>query len=80
MIKERLAKLIDVKSIVTITLVVTLVIIILKLDINNIFQLFDLRNVSAWFFLWVKKIRRRWQVKIVNGIVRYCNSKDNSCC
>ena len=36
MIKERLAKLIDVKSIVTITLVVTLVIIILaKLDIKG---------------------------------------------
>jgi hypothetical protein len=57
MIKERLAKLIDVKSIVTITLVVTLVIIILaKLNIkDNIFQLFSSAVMLVLGFFFGKK-------------------------
>ncbi len=57
MIKERLAKLIDVKSIVTITLVVALVIIILaKLDIkDNIFQLFSSAVMLVLGFFFGKK-------------------------
>ena len=57
MIKERLAKLIDVKSIVTITLVVTLVTIILaQLDIkDNIFQLFSSAVMLVLGFFFGKK-------------------------
>lgn len=57
MIKERLAKLIDVKSIVTITLVVTLVAIILaQLDIkDNIFQLFSSAVMLVLGFFFGKK-------------------------
>lgn len=55
--KERIAKLIDVKSIVTITLVVTLVIIILaRLDIqDNIFQLFSSAVMLVLGFFFGKK-------------------------
>lgn len=57
MIKERIAKLIDVKSIVTITLVVTLVTIILaQLDIkDNIFQLFSSAVMLVLGFFFGKK-------------------------
>ena len=57
MIKERLAKLIDVKSIVTITLVVTLVTIILaQLEIkDNIFQLFSSAVMLVLGFFFGKK-------------------------
>lgn len=57
MFKERLSKLIDVKSIVTITLVVTLVIIILaQLNIkDNIFQLFSSAVMLVLGFFFGKK-------------------------
>lgn len=57
MIKEKLSKLIDVKSIVTITLVVTLVIIILaQLNIqDNIFQLFSSAVMLVLGFFFGKK-------------------------
>lgn len=56
-ISERVAKLIDVKSIVTITLVVTLVIIIIaQLDIkDNIFQLFSSAVMLVLGFFFGKK-------------------------
>lgn len=55
--KEKIAKLIDVKSIVTITLVVTLVIIIIaRLDIqDNIFQLFSSAVMLVLGFFFGKK-------------------------
>lgn len=61
MIKEKLSKLIDVKSIVTITLVVTLVIIILaQLNIqDNIFQLFSSAVMLVLGFFFGKK--RLWR-------------------
>ena len=57
MFKDRLSKLIDVKSIVTITLVVTLVIIILaQLNIqDNIFQLFSSAVMLVLGFFFGKK-------------------------
>lgn len=57
MFKERLSKLIDVKSIVTITLVITLVIIILaQLNIkDNIFQLFSSAVMLVLGFFFGKK-------------------------
>lgn len=57
MIKEKLSKLIDVKSIVTITLIVTLVIIILaQLNIqDNIFQLFSSAVMLVLGFFFGKK-------------------------
>jgi small-conductance mechanosensitive channel len=57
MIKEKFSKLIDVKSIVTITLVVTLVIIILaQLNIqDNIFQLFSSAVMLVLGFFFGKK-------------------------
>lgn len=57
MIKEKLSKLIDVKSIVTITLVITLVIIILaQLNIqDNIFQLFSSAVMLVLGFFFGKK-------------------------
>lgn len=57
MFKDKLAKLIDVKSIVTITLVATLVILILaQINIkDNIFQLFSSAVMLVLGFFFGKK-------------------------